>query len=142
LKAITLWQPWASLMAFGDKKIETRSWHTRYRGPLAIHAAKKIVPYTNIEILSAIESHGLNCRKLPTGAVLAICELVDCKKIGIHNRPDMPERAYGDYAPGRYMWITKELTALSEPITARGYQGVWNWDIEWQLFQGFLKGNA
>lgn len=40
MKAISLWQPWASLIAHGVKTIETRSWSTPYRGPLAIHAAK------------------------------------------------------------------------------------------------------
>lgn len=39
MKALTLWQPWASLIAVGAKTIETRSWSTTYRGPLAIHAA-------------------------------------------------------------------------------------------------------
>lgn len=38
MRAITLWQPWASLIAIGAKTIETRSWSTAYRGPLAIHA--------------------------------------------------------------------------------------------------------
>lgn len=40
MKAITLHQPWATLVSLGVKTIETRSWTTRYRGPLAIHAAK------------------------------------------------------------------------------------------------------
>lgn len=40
MKALSLWQPWASLVAIGAKTIETRSWSTSYRGPLAIHAAK------------------------------------------------------------------------------------------------------
>lgn len=40
MKAITLTQPWATLVAIGAKKIETRSWATGYRGRLAIHAAK------------------------------------------------------------------------------------------------------
>src|SRR5690348_17556570 len=40
MKALTLTQPWASLVAIGAKRIETRSWSTSYRGPLAIHAAK------------------------------------------------------------------------------------------------------
>ncbi len=38
MKALSLWQPWASLIALGVKTIETRSWATNYRGPLAIHA--------------------------------------------------------------------------------------------------------
>lgn len=41
MKAVTLWQPWASLVAIGAKTIETRSWATSYRGPLAIHAAAR-----------------------------------------------------------------------------------------------------
>lgn len=41
MKALTLWQPWASLIALGVKTIETRGWSTNYRGPLAIHAAKR-----------------------------------------------------------------------------------------------------
>ncbi len=39
MKALTVWQPWATLVAIGAKRIETRSWSTSYRGPLAIHAA-------------------------------------------------------------------------------------------------------
>ena len=40
VRILTLWEPWATLMAIGAKRIETRSWATRYRGPLAIHAAR------------------------------------------------------------------------------------------------------
>ncbi len=40
MKALTLWQPWATLVAMEVKKIETRCWTTKYRGELAIHAAK------------------------------------------------------------------------------------------------------
>jgi len=40
MKALTLTQPWASLMALQSKTIETRSWYTAYRGELVIHAAK------------------------------------------------------------------------------------------------------
>lgn len=41
MKTLSLWQPWASLVALGIKTIETRSWSTKYRGPLAIHAARR-----------------------------------------------------------------------------------------------------
>lgn len=44
MKAITVWQPWASLLACGAKRYETRGWATRYRGPIAIHAAVKKLP--------------------------------------------------------------------------------------------------
>lgn len=42
VRALTLWQPWASLVALGLKRIETRSWSTPYRGRLLIHAAAKV----------------------------------------------------------------------------------------------------
>src|SRR5574343_420007 len=42
MRALTLTQPWATLVAIGAKKIETRGWCTDYRGALAIHAAKSI----------------------------------------------------------------------------------------------------
>ena len=41
MKALTIWQPWASLIAGGAKQYETRSWATQYRGPIAIHAAAR-----------------------------------------------------------------------------------------------------
>ena len=43
MKALTIWQPWASLLVSGQKKYETRSWATAYRGPIAIHAAMRPV---------------------------------------------------------------------------------------------------
>lgn len=44
MKTLTLWQPWASLVAFGEKKVETRCWQTKHRGAIAIHAAAKEPP--------------------------------------------------------------------------------------------------
>lgn len=41
MKAVTIWQPWASAIALGFKHFETRVWATNYRGPIAIHAAAK-----------------------------------------------------------------------------------------------------
>lgn len=40
MKALSIWEPWASLIACGTKRIETRSWSTEYRGPLLICAAQ------------------------------------------------------------------------------------------------------
>jgi hypothetical protein len=39
IRVLSLLQPWASLLVFGEKMIETRSWKTSYRGPVAIHAS-------------------------------------------------------------------------------------------------------
>ena len=87
MKAITIWQPWASLIACGAKKYETRSWPTKYRGPIAIHAAAKeprTLPQEVREALRRYAEHvGQNCLKLgqldelPRGAIIATAELVN-----------------------------------------------------------------
>lgn len=87
MKAITLWQPWASLLACGAKVYETRSWETRYRGPIAIHAAEKKHDYFMfgeefaIKAMGALELKGINPQELPHGCIIAVAELVDCEKI-------------------------------------------------------------
>jgi len=90
MKALTLHQPWASLIALGAKTIETRSWSTTYRGPLAIHAGRRCatgnVGAFNVEkdnprgaepaYLLRSDALGWPYR-LPLGAVVAVCTLVD-----------------------------------------------------------------
>lgn len=86
MKTITLHQPWASLVALGVKTIETRSWSTTYRGPLAIHAAQRDPSvfevgdfYVGREDIGApwwlYGEHGV--WPMPFGSVIATCELVD-----------------------------------------------------------------
>lgn len=149
MKAITLWQPWASLIAIGAKKIETRSWPTKYRGPLAIHAAKSAPLYAraladidkafNQPLTGKKEWDPNIWLKLPFGAVLCTCNLVDCLEIGVeymskwgseieHPLPTGNELAFGDYTPGRFAWILGDIKPLPEPIPTRGAQGLWNWE--------------
>lgn len=86
MKAITIWQPWASLIACGAKKYETRSWATNYRGPIAIHAALKDpckLPLLGLEdfeeaVQKAFGDVSSSWCLLPRGAVIATAELVDC----------------------------------------------------------------
>lgn len=88
MKAITLWQPWASLIAVGAKTIETRSWSTKYRGPLAIHAAKRPARFENMKSLvgdlawdqwfsAGLVSEDGSTDEIPYGAIVATCDLVD-----------------------------------------------------------------
>ena len=96
MKAITILQPYASLIACGAKQIETRSWATKYRGPIAIHAGKQWEMYrreityrepfhsalwpnmTKDEM--ALNGYG-RTKLLPLGVVIAIADLVDCLKV-------------------------------------------------------------
>lgn len=90
MKGLSLWQPYAFLIARGDKTIETRSWSTKYRGPLAIHAAKQchtgtIGDYTIEDDTPRRSPKQYLMRgpslswpyRLPLGAIVATCELVD-----------------------------------------------------------------
>lgn len=93
MKAVTLWQPWASLIAFGLKTIETRSWGTRYRGPLLIHAAKRRPTFEDMRVvvdnIDAWNSWGaaglIDLDSVvypgPLGVVVAVVDLAECLPI-------------------------------------------------------------
>lgn len=95
MKAITLWQPWASLVAVGAKTIETRGWPapaSLIGQPLLIHAAKRKpdVGTAPLDVLLAWHDHDAQIRPLPLGAVVASCRLAACvPMVGIEDRrPD------------------------------------------------------
>lgn len=126
MKAITLAQPWATLIAIGAKRVETRSWRTNYRGPLAIHASKALPAFQFRNVLEAHGFHGFY--ELPFGAVIATCTLVWIVRICPDNTPPTPEFYYGDYTPGRWAWYLSEVKALAVPMPARGKLGLWEWE--------------
>ncbi len=91
LKALTFYQPWAQLVALGVKTIETRSWSTKYRGPLAIHAGSsnehtggKCLDARCHGVALATASRSMNHARLPLGSVVAKCYLVDVLPIETH----------------------------------------------------------
>ena len=129
MKAITLHQPWASLVAVGAMAVETRPWTSRYRGPLAIHAAKKPVLVDDTYYRSVLASAGLNPDELPLGAILATCRLMECEKITRADIPCYPAYAFGNFNPGWYAWKLTDIQALTDPIPARGHRGLWDWPI-------------
>lgn len=150
MKAITLTQPWATLVAIGAKRIETRSWGTKYRGPLAIHAAKgrtieAISLFFQEPFKSVLREAGYSTYSaLPFGCIVATCELVSVREIH-HARMgigwgwigpdrtlyefeiDQQERCFGDYAEGRKAWLLHNVQHLAEPIPARGALSLWEW---------------
>lgn len=135
MKAITLTQPWATLVAIGAKKIETRSWATDYRGPLAIHAAKGFPGWAKDLVWTEPFYSSLPETKapldLPLGCIVAVCRLVDCRKIRDKaDEPPYPEVCFGDYTPGRYAWILEDVRPVNPPIPARGALGLWEWEQE------------
>jgi len=139
MKCISLWQPWATLMAIGAKRIETRSWATRFRGWLAIHAAQKwnkelkglCLQEPFVDVFKMQRPNQADCFYLedalkyilPLGHIIALVNVIDCVQIRASNTPSENERYFGDYTPGRFMWITNKAIKLPEPIPYRGSQG-------------------
>jgi hypothetical protein len=123
MKAITLWQPWASAIATGLKHFETRSWGTTYRGQLAIHAARRKIDEAGVELA---RRHGL--AELPLGAVVAVGELEDCIPMsdGLIDAIGEVERDLGDWRIGRWAWKLGKVRVFPDPIAMRGWQGMWN----------------
>lgn len=146
MKALTLTQPWASLIAIGAKLVETRAWSTQYRGPIAIHAAKfwqvvdretcwdplfraaleptglvDYAPYTDLD------DGDIERFALPLGGIVATAELLNvCRTEHIADQLTERERAFGDYYPGRFAWSLAVIRKLPEPIPCRGSLGLWD----------------
>lgn len=141
MKAITIWQPWAGMVAAGIKQNETRSWPTKYRGPIAIHAAQKKMeetwPYIVSDEAKEVIYRRLNLPEVfyapkvfPTGCIVAMANLADCIKITPEYISTLTsdELALGDYTIGRYAWVMTNVKKLDLTIPIRGRQGLWNWD--------------
>jgi hypothetical protein len=141
IRVISLWQPWASLVVIGAKTWETRSWDTSYRGPLAIHAAKRWTPAQRALIArdpfkSALMAAGIY--ELPLGKILGKVDLVNTALCvqgsvvfpvgGDSIIIQEPERSFGDFSPGRYAWLLENPERLAVPIPASGRQGFWTFD--------------
>jgi hypothetical protein len=143
MKALSLWQPWASLVALGEKRIETREWATKYRGELAIHATAKLPPrwlgasrhsemFRNelADVLNVRrDSVEMAMRKLPYSSVLCIVRLVDIEPT-IHVREILceRERIFGNYEEGRFAWFLELVEKFDDPIPAKGNRMLWNWE--------------
>lgn len=155
MKALTITEPFATLVAFGQKRIETRGWYSYHVGPLAIHAGKGFsgVDYENacgMPIRSALKEIGRWDRLGPRigssfgdtrGKVVAIAEMVACVPLehvvpgtvlfrGTEREYEVTEREHdlGWYGPGRYGFLLADVRPLVRPIAAVGALGLWDWD--------------
>jgi hypothetical protein len=151
LKAYTVYQPFAALIAVKAKKYETRGRRLNYRGTIAIHAGKKwvdavIADWTPEEIIRMrvlladyfpdVEFYE---DELPHGAVIAVADIVDCERVtaahgsecvqtltssGAINFIDGDELTFGDLSIGRYAYKLANVRRLPVPIPCRGQQGL------------------
>jgi hypothetical protein len=124
MKAITICQPYAELIARGDKPIENRTWPTGYRGEIAIHAGKSRGWLD--------DGDDQRYAGMVFGAVVAIADLVACLEFydgsGGETWPTkwrhLREHAH---ANGPWCWVLENVRRLDVPVFARGALGLWEW---------------
>jgi len=138
VKAISLWQPWASAIANGVKHIETRHWRTWHEGPIAIHAAKKrtrelrgVFNHLILEFGGFAGAFESPFDDLPFGAIVATANLLECVRTDMIAKSMLTreEIALGDYSRGRYAWILTDIKKLPTPVPATGHQGLFNVEL-------------
>lgn len=131
MKVLSIREPFASLIMNGNKRIETRSWKTNYRGKLYIHASAAKI--TN-EIRKRKKLMDLiDADKLKYGKIICSCDLIDCIPMTEEFITDISlnnsiEYLCGEYALGRYAWILDNIEILDEAKEAKGKLGIWNYD--------------
>lgn len=156
MKAISLWQPWASAIAVGAKCYETRSWPAvsgggLYSGWLAIHASKRTkepkedggeeLSYVWLQLcanepMSAkrfISAGFSKWEKLPLGAVVAVGWLKASHRTEkLHVSSE--ENNWGGFGSGRFAWEFSEVWRLNTPLPVRGEQKLFDVDMppSWQ----------
>jgi hypothetical protein len=137
MRAISLTQPWASLVASGDKKIETRSWFLTHRGPLAIHASKTIPSWARewlretaaVQTMLIRAGFAPDLSDIPLGCVVATCQVVGCVATERVDTTQLgKERILGNFGPGRYAFYLEDVMKVDPPVPARGALSVWEFD--------------
>ncbi len=150
MKAITLTQPWSSMVAIGAKKIETRSWRTTYRGLIAIHAAKSF-PLSAQEVAednldwyrTELKEAGIeSIEQFPLGKIVAVANLRNCIPAEeAFPRITVDESWLGDYSPGRWAWVLSDVHRMITEVAAKGSLGLWTWKPgpDWERALGLEK---
>lgn len=125
-------EPWASLIACGIKRYETRSWERDYRGELAIHATRRRDWIDHIRLFPEHTDITYS-----PGCVVAVAELVAIHPSAeLIRRPtfDIGQLRYGDFTTGRWIWELRNVRRI-EPVVVRGNMGLWELprDVEDQI---------
>ena len=127
MKVLTIKQPWATLIMEGYKRFEFRSWQTKYRGDLLIHAGKGV----DREAVSRLKKY--MPEELPKGKILGRVKLIDCIKCDENFKNKCLQENKDVYAKSRFKEnYARQLEieeVYKEPIEAKGQLGLWNYEI-------------
>ena len=125
MKVLTIKQPWATLIMQGDKRFEFRSWQTKYRGDLLIHAGK------GKEAMKRLSKY--LPEKLPYGRILGQVKLVDCIKMSPEFKEMLLKENSDIYTKSsfqeNYGWQVSDVQIFEKPIEAKGHLSLWEYDL-------------
>lgn len=128
MRALTIKQPFAELIARGVKRVENRTWRTHYRGPLAIHAG--LDPGWAARLPPPPGSEGLDPRRLTYGAIIAVAQLVACLRVAelplLTTGLDADAELVRVHASGPWCWVLDSPRRLPTPLPLPGKQGLWH----------------
>lgn len=128
MKVLTIKQPWATLIMQGDKRFEFRSWQTKYRGDLLIHAGKGIDKEAMKRLAKYLPA------EIPLGKILGKVTLVDCVKMCpefkdmlLKENPDIYTKSSFQENCG---WQVENVKIFDEPIDVKGHLSLWEYELE------------
>jgi hypothetical protein len=140
LKAISLHDPWGSLVAIGAKMNETRPVRTRHRGDIAIHVTKyqggasDEVTAAALKVIAAKGFVDYPWIPMPFGCVVAVVDLYDVQPSeAFHDKKDLTdqEHLFGNYSPGRFVYRLRHVRRLKAPVPVAGCQAIgWTLPID------------
>ena len=127
MKVLTIKQPWATLIIQGDKRFEFRSWQTKYRGDLLIHAGKGI----DKEAMKRVKKY--LPENLPHGKILGKVKLVDCIKMSPEFKKQLLKENSDIYTKSSFQenfgWQIADVEVFKEPIEVKGHLSLWEYKI-------------
>lgn len=127
MKVLTIKQPWATLIINGYKRFEFRSWYTKYRGELLIHAGKSV----DKEAMKRLEKY-LDCN-IPIGKIIGKVNITDCIKLDEELKKKLLlENAdiYKNSEIGSFAFEIENVVKFENEIEVNGKLGFWNYDLE------------
>ena len=128
MKVLTIKQPWATLIMQGDKRFEFRSWQTKYRGDLLIHAGKGIDKEAMKRLFKYLPEN------IPLGKILGKVKLVDCIKMSPEFKEMLLKENNEIYTKSsfqeNYGWQLEDVEVFEYPIEATGHLSLWEYKID------------
>lgn len=124
MKVLSIKNPWASLIINGYKKYEFRSWKTKYRGKVMIHAS--ITP--DKKAIDKFDNFDLNYKN---SYIIGEVEIIDCIEVTKEFENKLMKengQVYGmTVGRGGYAWKLENVIKYENPIPAKGKLGLWEY---------------